>query len=628
MGDEVRKKGNDVVFAPAMNMLRTPLNGRTFEYFGEDPFLSARWPAAGPGRAGRGVIANVKHFAVNNQEGVGPAVPGPPVGGAVDGPADVDARLDERTLREIYLPQFEAAVKRGGAGSVMCSYPRVNGQYACENEHLLEEILKGDWGFKGFVLTDYGADKNTINALNNGLDLDIWPGVAYRPPLVNAALAPAGEPGDGRRARPPAAAHAVRLRVLRPRRLRRRHRPIDQDGPPRRGRGDRGSRAPCCSRTTAACCRSTPGKVAVIGPEADVIRNGGGSSAINSFRMTTPLQALRAKLGEGNVAYDDGSDAARAAAVAKSAPTAIVVVGDRMTEGKDKPCMRLNCDQPDRIDREALIEAVAAANPRTVVVLQSGGPVVTPWRGRVPAILEAWYPGDNGGTAIANVLFGDAEPGGRLPGTFPVAEADTPTAGDPEKYPGVGEVVKYKEGVLIGYRWYDEQDKDVAYPVRLRPHVHALRLSGLRMAGRRRHRPALGRRAQHRRAGGHRGAAALRRDARAERAAAAAVAAQGLPQGAPGARPVAAGGLHARPALVLPLGRLGLGGHAGLPPDRRRRALARAAAAGHRRPRRELPGRAEGRAARRSAGACRGATSRSTCPRRSARRASSSRASA
>ena len=206
------------------------------------------------------------------------------------------------------------------------------------------------------------------------------------------------------------------------------------------------------------------GKVAVIGPEADVIRNGGGSSAIDSFSLTTPLQALRAKLGDDRVAYDDGSDAARAAAVAKGAGTAIVIVGDRMTEGKDKSCMTLSCDQPDRIDREALIEAVAAANPRTVVVLQSGGPVVTPWRDKVPAILEAWYPGDDGGTAIARVLFGDTEPGGRLAGTFPVAEADTPTAGDPEKYPGVGETVKYKEGVLIGYRWYDKQNKDVAFP--------------------------------------------------------------------------------------------------------------------------------------------------------------------
>ena len=190
VGDEVKRKGNDVVYAPAMNMLRTPLNGRTFEYFGEDPFLAGEmaehWTK---GVQGAGVMANAKHFAVNNQEGVGGSAPGTPVGGAVVGSRlTVDAQLDERTLREIYLPQFEAAVKRGNAASVMCSYPRVNGQYACENDHLLNDILKGDWGFPGFVLTDYGANKSTANALNNGLDLDIWPAVAFQPPLVTAAL--------------------------------------------------------------------------------------------------------------------------------------------------------------------------------------------------------------------------------------------------------------------------------------------------------------------------------------------------------------------------------------------------------------------------------------------------------
>ena len=190
VGDEVKRKGNDVVYAPAMNMLRTPLNGRTFEYFGEDPFLAGEiatgWTR---GVQSTGVIANAKHFAVNNQEGVGASAPGAPIGGAVEGSRmTIDAQVDERTLREIYLPQFEASVKQGGAGSIMCSYPRVNGQYACENDHLLNDILKGDWRFKGFVLTDYGANHSTATALNNGLDLDIWPAVFYQPPLVQAAL--------------------------------------------------------------------------------------------------------------------------------------------------------------------------------------------------------------------------------------------------------------------------------------------------------------------------------------------------------------------------------------------------------------------------------------------------------
>lgn len=206
------------------------------------------------------------------------------------------------------------------------------------------------------------------------------------------------------------------------------------------------------------------GKLALIGPEAEKLRDGGGSSAIDEFRLTTPRQGIEARLGAGRVAFDDGSDVDRAAAVAKSADVAVVVVGDRMSEGTDKPCLGLACGQEDSVDRDELIDAVAAAQPRTVVVLQTGGPVLTPWRDKVAALLEAWYPGQNGGTAIARVLFGDVEPGGRLPATFPVREADEPVAGDPEKYPGVAERVTYKEGVLIGYRWFDEKRLDVAYP--------------------------------------------------------------------------------------------------------------------------------------------------------------------
>jgi beta-glucosidase len=164
------------------------------------------------------------------------------------------------------------------------------------------------------------------------------------------------------------------------------------------------------------------------------------------------------------VTFADGRDPAAAAAVAKAADVAIVVVGDKMSEGYDKPCLGLNCGQNDGIDRDALIQTVAAAQPRTAVVLQSGGPVPTPWRAKVPALLEAWFPGQNGGTAIVRVLFGDDEPGGRLPTTFPERDADLPTANDPEAYPGVAETVRYKEGVLIGYRWFDEKKLDVAYP--------------------------------------------------------------------------------------------------------------------------------------------------------------------
>lgn len=451
VGDEVRKKGNDVVFAPAVNMLRTPLNGRTFEYFGEDPFLAARIATAWTKAVqSEGVIANVKHFAVNNQEGEGVQPQGSPLGVPVLGSRySVNARLDERTLREIYLPQFEAAVKEGGAGSVMCAYPRVNGAYACENQHLLEEVLKRDWRFPGFVLTDYGAAKSTANSLNNGLDLDIWPGIAYRPELVNAALAASQ-----------ATESAVDEHVRRILRTLFAFGFFDRQAYP-----DDTKQIDQAAHDAAAAeveqegtvllendggilplDASATSRLALIGPEAAVIKDGGGSSAIDEFRLTTPRQGIEARLRAQKVVFDDGSDAARAARVAKGADVAVVVVGDRMTEGSDKACLGLNCSQADRVDRDALIDAVAAAQPRSVVVLQTGGPVLTPWRDRVRGLVEAWYPGQNGGTAIARVLFGDAEPAGRLPATFPLREQDEPTAGDREKYPGVAETVTHKEG--------------------------------------------------------------------------------------------------------------------------------------------------------------------------------------
>jgi beta-glucosidase len=485
VGDEVVRKGNDVVYAPAVNMLRTPLNGRTFEYFGEDPFLAARTTVAWTrGVQSVGVIADVKHFAVNNQEGEGANVPGAPLGAGVDGSRmAVDARVGERALREIYLPQFEAAIKEGHAGSVMCAYPRVNGTFACENSHLLEDVLKRDWGFKGFVLTDYGAAKNTVNSLNNGLDLDIWPAVAYNPLLVNAALASSQ-----------VSESAIDEHV---RRILRTlfafgffDRAAYKDDPSTIDQAAHDRAAAEIEQQGIVLLRNQDGvlpldpatisKLAVIGPEADVIRNGGGSSAIDAFKTTTPLTALRARLGAAKIVYADGSNIDDAVAAAKGADAAVVVVGDKMTEGSDKPCMGLNCGQSDGIDRDALVEAVAAAQKRTIVALQSGGPTLTPWRDKIGALLEAWYPGQNGGTAIANVIFG-AEPGGRLPGTFPVSEADEPTAGDPEKYPGVDFTVQYKEGVLIGYRWFDAKKLPVAYPFGFGLSYTTFKLSKLRI---------------------------------------------------------------------------------------------------------------------------------------------------
>ncbi|HWT92558.1 MAG TPA: glycoside hydrolase family 3 C-terminal domain-containing protein, partial [Solirubrobacteraceae bacterium] len=468
IGDEVQKKGNDVVFAPAVNMLRTPLNGRTFEYFGEDPYLSARMAVAWTkGVQATGVIGNVKHFAVNNQEGVGFKLPGSLIGTATEGSrTTINANVDERALREIYLPQFEAAVKEGGVGTVMCAYPRVNGQWACENEHLLTDILKREWGFQGLVLTDYGAAKDTVLSLRNGLDLDIWPGTTYAPRKVKDAIE------SGEVSEEVVTEHVRRiLRTLFAHGFFDRAAFVDDES-----RIDKAAHHEAAGQLSAEGAvllendggllpldQAKLGKVALIGPEADALKNGGGSSQIDAYQQTTPRDALEAKLG-GKLVFDDGRNAARAAGVARDADVAVVVVGDQMNEGNDKPCMGLSCGSGDTIDRDALIEAVAAAQPRTVVVLQTGGPVLMPWRDRVPSILEAWYPGQNGGTAIARLLLGEAEPGGRLPATFPLAEGDLPTANDKNRYPGVDDEVQYSEGVFIGYRWYDRRGLGVAYP--------------------------------------------------------------------------------------------------------------------------------------------------------------------
>jgi beta-glucosidase len=490
---EARAKGNDVMFAPTVNIMRTPLNGRTFESYGEDPFLMARLGVGWvQGVQSKGLIANVKHFAANNQEGYSPGAqagaPGQPLGPppASGNRLTVDTIVDERTLREIYLPHFEAAVKRGRAGSLMCSYNRLNGQYACENPHLLQDVPRG-WGFKGFVLADYGAAKNTANSLNNGLDFDPWPGFAYSPTAVNAALAS----GGSSMAR--VDEHVKRiLRTLFAYGFFDRPTYKDDDGQINKRANFRAAQR--IEEAAITLLRNRGGmlpldggrlkSIALIGKPADSYRTGGGSGNVVPFSIVTPRQAIADRAGSGvSVRYDDGSDAARAATLAKAADVAIVVAADYQSEGADRACLSLECP-PVHGDQDALIAQVAAANPKTIVVLETGGPVLTPWRDKVAAIAEAWYPGAAGGPAIARVLFGDVDPGGRLPATFPRSEADLPTAGDPEKYPGVGETVRYKEGVLVGYRWFDQKRLEPAFPFGFGLSYTTFALRGLRVTAR------------------------------------------------------------------------------------------------------------------------------------------------
>ncbi|MFL5846917.1 MAG: beta-glucosidase family protein [Solirubrobacteraceae bacterium] len=499
VGDEVAKKGNDMVYAPTVNLLRTPLWGRAFETFGEDPYLTARTAVAWiDGAQSSGVMANVKHFALNNQEGrsaccadnvkpgdqLAAITPYPDLEG---GRMNVNVTVDERTMRETELLAFEAAVKEANVASIMCSYNKVGGTYACENDHLLKGVLDG-WGFKGFVLSDYLAAHDTGASLRGGLDFEPWPGFdVYGPVPVNAALLS----GDAtmadvdrhvRRMLRTFFAYGVLDRVAYaddtssiPLEA---HRKIAQ-------RVEEQAIVLLKNRGRILPLRANRLKsVAVIGAGADTFITGGGSGNVTPFRYVSPRAAIEARVAKGTkVLVDDGSDAARAAGVAKQADVALVFAPVYTTEGVDRRCLSLECP-PNFGDQDGLIRAVAAANRRTVVVLESPGPQLTPWRDKIGGLVEAWYPGQEGGTAIARVLFGDAEPGGRLPVTFPESEDQTPTAGDAEKYPGVGNEETYKEGVFVGHRWYDEHRLKPAFPFGFGLSYTTWKLDRLRVTGR------------------------------------------------------------------------------------------------------------------------------------------------
>ena len=472
IANEAKHKGNDVVFAPTVNIMRLPQGGRTFEGYGEDPWLVSRiaigWIT---GAQGEGVIANVKHFAANNQEGLGPEPPpGTPLGVGVLGNRLVtNAVVDERTLREIYLPAFEAAINEAHVGSVMCSYNRLNGAYACENEFLLKKILHDDWNFPGYVLADYGAAKVTLSALNNGLDFEPWPGLSYNPVLVTPLVA-TGLVTD---ATLDEHIHRI-LRTLFAFGVFDRaayvydDKQIDQQGHARIA-GEVEEQAITLLKNDGVLPLDTAKlkSIAIIGADADRFQKRGGSAGITPFFFTTPRQKITERASDLHVRYDAGDNASQAAAVAKGADVALVFVSDLSIEGVDRTCLSLNCPLDvlgDSRNQDAMVAAVAAANPNTVLVLETGSPVLTPWRDQVKAIAVAWIPGSDAGTAITHVLFGDTDPGGRLPATFPNSEADLPTAGHLERYPGIAENATYSESVFVGYRWFDANNLTPAYP--------------------------------------------------------------------------------------------------------------------------------------------------------------------
>ena len=449
IGDSCQHERLSVVLGPAVNIKRSPLCGRNFEYFSEDPYLTGKLAAAYiQGVQSRDVGVSIKHFAANNQEHR-----------RMSSSSDVD----ERTLREIYFPGFEIPVKESRPWTVMCSYNRINGVFASENPWLLTDVLRKEWGFDGYVMSDWGAVSDRVAGVAAGLELEMpASGGKNDRKLVQAVK-------DGRldEAVLDTACERI-LNIV--------YRYIENAKPDTPW--DKEAQHALAAEIAAECMvllKNAGGllplnksdAVAFIGEFAEKPRfQGGGSSHINSFKTTSAVEAAQA---EGlNVTYAKGYDVAadaatdemiaEAVAAAKAAKVAVVFAGlpdSYESEGYDRSHMKMPACQVK------LIEAVAAANPNTVVVLHNGSPVEMPWIDNVPAVLEAYLGGQAVGIATVRVLFGDVNPCGHLPESFPKKLSDNPSY---LFYGGEPRGTEYREGIFVGYRYYDKKEMDVLFP--------------------------------------------------------------------------------------------------------------------------------------------------------------------
>ncbi len=447
VGDSCQHEKLSVVLGPAVNIKRSPLCGRNFEYFSEDPYLTGKMAAAFiHGVQSKNVGVSIKHFAANSQE---------------HRRMSSSSDADERTLREIYFPGFEIPVKEEQPWTVMCSYNRVNGVFASENHWLLTEVLRDEWGFEGYVMSDWGAVSDRVKGVEAGLDLEMPSSGGYNDRKIVEAVR-AGKLDE----------KYVDLAVERILNIVFRYTENAKPDTPWDMEADH-----LLAADIAADCMvllknedgvlplSREDEVAFIGEFAAKPRfQGGGSSHINCFRTTSALEAaegLKVTYARGySIEADEATDEmiAEAVAAAKKAKTAVVFAGlpdVYESEGYDRSHMRMpEC-------QNALIEAVAAANPNTVVVLHNGSPVEMPWIGCVKGVVEAYLGGQAVGLATVRVLYGDVNPSGRLPETFPKKLSDNPSY---LFYGGEGNVTEYREGVFVGYRYYDKKEAEVLFP--------------------------------------------------------------------------------------------------------------------------------------------------------------------
>lgn len=449
LGEECVALNVDVLLGPGANMKRSPLGGRNFEYFSEDPYLAGEMAAnIINGMQSKGVGASLKHYAANNQEFQR---------------FSISAEVDERTLREIYLPAFEKAVKQAQPWTVMCSYNKVNGTFVSENYHLLTEILKNEWGFEGLVVSDWGAVRDRVAALKGGLDWEM-PGRHDRHVKSVVEAVRSGELDEA------ILNESVRriLRIV-----------FKARQTPKTGSFDVDAHHQLANKiaTEGMVLLKNNGllplkgqqHIAVIGRSAESAHfQGGGSSHINPTRVAVPFKELQKRADDAELTYAEGYPRDnsfrqdmidQAVSLAHSADVALLYIAlpsFKESEGYDRVDLDLTTQQV------ALIKAVAKVQPNIVVVLNNGAPVVmNEWIDDVSAVLEGWMMGQAGGTALADVLFGRVNPCGKLAETFPLNLVDTPSY---INWPGEAGKVHYGEGLFIGYRYYDTKKVPVLFP--------------------------------------------------------------------------------------------------------------------------------------------------------------------
>jgi beta-glucosidase len=433
-----------VMQAPSMNIARVPQGGRVFEAFGEDPFLTSKIAVNNIlGIQGEGAMAVAKHYAANNQE---------------TNRLSVNEIIDDRTLREIYLPAFEASVKQGKVASIMSAYNKVNGVYCSENNYLLNDILKDEWGFNGFVYSDFGATRSTVPSALNGLDLEMPNGIFYGDSLLTAVKSGKVKEADIDEKLIRRFAKMYEYGFFDQKNKSAGKIPAKENGAISRRIAERSVVLLKNENSLLPLRKENLKSVALIGAEIEIaLAGGGGSSHVVPLYTVTPLQGLKNKLGN-NVAISTskGNNTAETANIAKKADVAIVILSLKTTEGMDNEIV-FSKAQND------LVEKVAAANPKTIVVIKTGSSIILPWINKVPALVEAWYPGEEDGNVVASVLLGEVNPSGKLPLSFPKQLSDLP-ANTKEQFPGVKNVARYSEGIFVGYRHFDKNKIEPLFP--------------------------------------------------------------------------------------------------------------------------------------------------------------------